>query len=91
MGTLEIHCHKCGAVYEVLPECIIQTEKLPTGIHPYCCPHCMAEMNTRTWDKLVWAFWEMEEANKELREWHTGYKDHPLLQAAYKTYHKDTV
>lgn len=88
MGILEIHCHNCGAVYEVLPESVVQTEKLPEGIHPYCCPHCMAKMNTRTWDKLVWAFWEMEEVNRELRAEYTGYNHRsPLMQASYKTHY----
>ncbi len=87
MGTLEIHCHSCGAVYEVLPDCIVSADKLPEWIRPYRCPHCMAEMNTRTWDKLATAFWTLWEVNKELLEWHAGYDNHPLMQAQIKNHY----
>lgn len=87
MGSLEIICHNCGAIYEVTPDTIIDADKLQPGVFPYRCPHCLASMNKRTWNKLVDAFWTFEEANKELREWHTGYDNHPLLQAQIKTYY----
>lgn len=85
-STLEIHCHKCSMDYEVLPECVRATDNLPDWLHPYRCPRCMAQMNTRTWDKLVTAYWELWEVNKELLGQHTGYKNHPLFQASCKTH-----
>ena len=87
MGSLEIICHNCGADYEVTPDTIMEADKLQPGVIPYRCPHCLARMNKRTWDKLVFAFWTFEEVNKELREWHTGYDNHPLLQAQIKTHY----
>ena len=88
MGTLEIHCHNCGAVYEVMPDCIAAKDKLPDCIHPYRCPRCMAKMNTRTWDKLARAFWEFDEINRELRQEYDGYnRRNPLMQASYKTHY----
>lgn len=88
MGALEIHCHNCGAVYEVHPDIVIRAAELQTGVHPYRCPHCMTKMNTRTWDKLVRAFWEFEEVNRELRQEHDGYnRRDPLMQASYKTHY----
>lgn len=85
MGILEIHCHECGTVYEVLPECVMERDTLPNGLHPYCCPHCFAQMNTRTWNKLVRAYGELQDINRELLKDHIGYRDHPLFQAAYKS------
>ena len=89
MGTLEIICHNCGAVYEVTPDCVYPAETMEAKhIYPYRCPHCLAEMNHRLWDKLVDAFWTFEEVNKDLRTDYTGYdKRDPLMQAQYKTHY----
>ena len=87
MGTLEIRCHNCGAVYEVMPECVYQVDTVgQKHIHPYRCPHCMAAMDVRLWDKLVNAFWTFEEVNKDLRSHSEGYEK-PLFQASYKTHY----
>ena len=88
MGSLEIHCHHCGAVYEVIPDFIREADKLPSDIIPYRCTHCMNKMNPRLWDKLVFAFWVLEEVNKDLRTEYDGYdRRRPLMQATYKTHY----
>lgn len=85
MGTLEIKCHNCGAVYEVTPDCIYQAETMEKKhIYPWRCPHCLRTMNKRLWDKLVNAFWTFEEVNKDLRSDNDCYYV-PLMQAEYKT------
>lgn len=81
MQTLRITCHNCGAVIDLTPDIVIEAEKLPPGIMPWRCPHCIAQMNPRTWNKLVWAFWTLSEVNKDLRQWHEEYDGHPLFQA----------
>ena len=92
MGTLEITCHNCGGRYELIPGVIMAAGKLQEGVIPYMCPHCTAKMNPRTWDKLVSAFWELEEVNRELRTEYTGYgKRHPLMQAEYHTYFNERM
>ena len=86
MGTLEIKCHNCGAVYEVTADCIYQAETMEKKhIYPWRCPHCMATMDERLWDKLVNAFWTFEEVNKDLRSANDCYCM-PLMQAEYKTH-----
>lgn len=86
MGTLEIKCHNCGAVNEVTPDCIYQAETMEKKhIYPWRCPHCMATMDERLWDKLVNAFWTFEEVNKDLRSANDCYCT-PLMQAEYKTH-----
>ena len=88
MGTLEIHCHHCGAVYEVTSDLVREADKLPPDIIPYRCTHCMNKMEPRLWDKLVFAFWVMEEANKDIRKDHDEYdRPHRPMQAAYKTHY----
>ena len=86
MGKLEIKCHNCGAVNEVTPDCIYQAETMEKKhIYPWRCPHCMATMDERLWDKLVNAFWTLEEVNKDLRNANDCYCT-PLMQAEYKTH-----
>lgn len=86
MGTLEIKCHNCGAVYEVTPDCIYQAETMEAKhIYPWRCPHCLATMDKQLWDKLVNAFWTFEEVNKYLRSDNDCYCT-PLMQAEYKTH-----
>lgn len=86
MGTLEIKCHNCGAVNEVTADCIYQAETMEKKhIYPWRCPHCMATMDERLWDKLVNAFWTFEEVNKDLRSANDCYCT-PLMQAEYKTH-----
>lgn len=88
MGTLEIKCMNCGATTQILPDIIMAAEKLPEGVHPYRCPHCMTTMDIHMWDKLVRAFWEFEEVNKELRDIYEGYnKRDPLMQVQYRNYY----
>ncbi len=89
MGILKITCFNCGANYEVTPDCVYPADTMNTKhVYPYRCPHCMAEMNQRTWDKLVAAFWTFEEANKDLRTDREGYTDDRcLFQAEYKTHY----
>lgn len=87
MGTLEIKCHNCGAVNVVTPDCIYHVEKMEDKyIYPWRCPHCMATMNRRLWNKLVNAFWTFEEVNKDLRS-DTDCFCAPLMQAEYKTHY----
>lgn len=87
MGILEIKCHNCGSVYEVLPDCINSAEMMETmHIYPRRCPHCLAMMDRRLWDKLVNAFWTFEEVNKDLRSDSENYGT-PLMQAEYKMYY----
>ena len=88
MGSLEIICYNCGAVNVIQPDSIIPADKLPVGQYPYRCPHCMAEINQHLWDKMVFAFWTLEEVNKDLRTAHDGYGDgRPLFQVQYKTHY----
>jgi len=87
MGSLEIKCHNCGAVYEVSPDCIYSANTMDQKhIYPYRCPHCMARMDRNLWNKLVNAFWTIEEANKDLRSYNVEY-ELPLFQAQYKTHY----
>lgn len=81
-------CFNCGHKREILPDCIIPSGEFPPGIHPHVCPHCLAEMNPRTWDKLAAAFWELEEVNRELRTDSEGYTPRrPLFQAEFKAHY----
>lgn len=87
MGTLEIKCHNCGAVYEVSPDCIYPSDTMDEKhIYPCRCPHCVATMDRRLWDKLVDAFWIFEEVNKGLRSDSEEYEQ-PLFQAEFKTHY----
>lgn len=89
MGTLEIICHNCGAIYEVQSDGVVHLEAIGANHHPYRCPHCLTKIPSRLWDKLVDAFWTLEEVNKDLRTWHTEYEDHALTQVQYKTHYVD--
>ena len=79
MGYLKIHSHNCKGKFEMHREDIESKEKVR-------CPHCMVLMNGKQWDKLVNAFFTIEEVNKGLRTRHTEHGE-PLMQAEYKTHY----
>lgn len=78
MGYLEIKCHQCGATNTVYADQIN-----PAAVHR--CPHCLMKMNTRQWEKLVDAFYTIEEVNKGLRKIEDEHGQ--LFQVEYKTYY----
>lgn len=48
----------------------------------------MNQMDYQLWNKLVFAFWVMEEVNKDIRKDHDEYRrPHQPMQAAYKTHY----
>lgn len=76
MGYLEIHCHNCNNTFFMYAHEIEGREKVR-------CPFCQARMNDKQWEKLVNAFFVIEEVNKGLRTRHEEYGE-PLLQVEYK-------
>lgn len=79
MGYLKIHCHNCGNTFEMYWDDIENKEKVR-------CPHCLATMEKRQWDKLVNAYFTTEEVNKGLRNCHEQ-EGMPLFQAEYRTHY----
>lgn len=79
MGYLKIYCHNCKGHFEMYAGDIESKEKVR-------CPHCLAIMNSRQREKLVNAFFTIEEVNKGLRTRHTEYGD-VLMQVEYKTHY----
>lgn len=79
MGYLKIQCHNCGNTFDMYWEEINSKAK----IH---CPHCLAIMNKQRWDKLVDAYFTMEEVNKGLRNSHEQKREF-LFQAEYRTHY----
>ncbi len=79
MGYLKIQCHNCGGSFEMYWDDVENKEKAR-------CPYCLAVMNNKQWNKLVNAFFTIEEVNKGLRTRHTEHNE-PLMQAEYKTYY----
>lgn len=79
MGYLEIRCYNCQGKFEMYIGDIGSKEKVR-------CPHCMALMNGKQWNKLVNAFFTLEEVNKGLRTCHTE-QGATLMQAEYRTHY----
>ena len=77
MGYLKIHCHNCRNTFEMYWDDIENKDKAR-------CPHCLVTMNKMQWDKLVNAYFTIEEVNKGLRNGHEVHGE-PLLQAEYRT------
>ena len=75
MGYLKVHCYNCNNTFEMYAQEIEREKKTR-------CPHCLAIMNDRQRDKLVNAFFTIEEVNKGLRTRHEEHSE-PLLQVEY--------
>lgn len=76
MGMLRIHCDYCGQAWEVYHRdnwSEPQTRE---------CPHCFTAIDPRTWERVVEAFADMNDANMELLKNHT--QEHkPLFTVEY--------
>ena len=79
MGYLKIHCHNCNGTFELYWDDIENKENVR-------CSHCLATMDKRQWDKLVNAYFTIEEVNKGLRNRYEMHEE-PLFQAEYKTHY----
>lgn len=79
MGYLQINCFNCNGTFE------LYASGIETGKR--CrCPHCQATIPEKPWNKLVDAFFTLEEVNKDLRKARHEY-GRPLFQVEYKTHY----
>ncbi len=79
MGYLKIHCRNCRGSFEMYWDDIETKDKAR-------CPHCLTVMDAKQWEKLVNAYFTLEEVNKGLKTRHTEHRE-PLMQAEYKTHY----
>lgn len=80
MGFLKVKCYSCGGTYRIYGDMVF---------HPAAsrCPFCFAEIRRSTWEKIVIPAWgAMEDANRDLQNEHTGYKNTPLFQLEYQAH-----
>lgn len=74
MGTLKIHCGKCGQSWEIYER--ENWRKKENGE----CPHCGCQIDLQTWTReIVPAFASVNDANRELFKDQSGYHS-PLFQ-----------
>ena len=77
MGTLEITCLSCSKKWQVYSHGNFRADECRI------CPRCGAEITKAAWERSILpAFGSMEDANRDLKNEHTGMK-HPLFQIDY--------
>lgn len=78
MGFLIVNCRSCGARYR------LRGDKVHDQ-NANICPVCSAEVQRSFWEKYVIPAWAaFEDANRDLRNIHTGYSNATLFQIEYK-------
>ena len=76
MCYVEVMCHSCGAVFHLYFD--ENTSRR--------CPHCLAEMPDKGFQKLRNAMYCAEEINKDFRVAHDE-KDRPLFQVEIRNHY----
>lgn len=80
MGYLKITCYNCEGTFELYQHTMNHEEKPPR------CPHCLARMTDRQWERLVNAYFTFEEVDKNFRTSHEE-RGTKLFQAEFKNYY----
>ena len=80
MGYLKITCHNCGGTFELYNHTMNHEDRPPR------CPHCLAKMTDKQWERLVDAYFTFEEVNKNFRSKHKE-RGEKLFQAEFRTYY----
>lgn len=78
MGFLIVNCCSCGEKYSLHGDMVFDKSA-------NVCPSCSAEIQRSFWERQVIPAWAaFEDANRDLRNIHTGYDNAPLFKIEYK-------
>ena len=64
MDYLKVKCFHCGNKFELYSHSMNFEDKPPM------CPHCLARMNEKQWERLINAYFTFAEVNTDFRKYH---------------------
>ena len=80
MDYLKVKCFHCGNKFELYSHSMNHQDKSPM------CPHCLARMNEKQWERLIDAYYTFAEVNINFRKYHDD-RGEPLFQAELRNHY----
>ena len=80
MDYLKVKCFHCGNKFELYSHSMNHQDKPPM------CPHCLARMNEKQWERLIDAYYTFAEVNIDFRKYHDD-RGEPLFQAELRNHY----